>query len=83
MLGSTYEILIEKRTAAGNRINGVLGALLRWQNVSAANVLGVHNAVLVPTLCYMSVERRYGRRIKKERKFCQCCGDAVSSDVVN
>ena len=47
------EIDVEKRIAAGNRIDGALAALMR-RNVSTAARLAVHNAVLVPTLLYGS-----------------------------
>ena len=44
-----YEMDVEKRIAAGNRVKGALAALMRWRKVSTAARLAVHNAVLVPT----------------------------------
>ena len=49
-----YEMDVERRIAAGNRVNGALAALMRRRNVSTAARLAVHNAVLVPTLLYGS-----------------------------
>ena len=49
-----YEMEVERRIAAGNRVNGALAALMRRRNVSTAARLAVHNAVLVPTLLYGS-----------------------------
>ena len=40
----------DRRVAAGNRVNGVLAALMRRRNVNKAEYLTEHNAVLVPTL---------------------------------
>ena len=47
-----YEMDVERRIAAGNRVN--LAALMRRRNVSTAARLAVHNSVLVPTLLYGS-----------------------------
>ena len=49
-----YEMDVEWRIAAGNRVNGALAALMRRRNVSTAARLAVHNAVLIPTLLYGS-----------------------------
>ena len=49
-----YEMDVERRIAAGNRVNGALAALMRRRNVSTAAHLAVHNAVMVPTLLYGS-----------------------------
>ena len=49
-----YKMNVERRIAAGNRVNGALAALMRRQNVTIAARLAVHNAVLVPTLLYGS-----------------------------
>ena len=45
---------MERRIAAGNKVNGALAALVRLRNVSTAARLAVHNTVLVPTLLYGS-----------------------------
>ena len=45
-----YEMDVERRIAAGNRVNGALAILMRLRNVSTAACLTVHNEVLVPTL---------------------------------
>ena len=45
---------MERRIAAGNKVNGALAALMRRQNVSTAARLAVHNVVVVPTLLYGS-----------------------------
>ena len=49
-----YEMDVERRIAAGNKVNGALAALMRRRNVITAARLAVHNAVLVPTLLYGS-----------------------------
>ena len=49
-----YKMNTERRTAAGNRVNGALAKLMRRRKVSTAASLAVHNAVLVPTLLYGS-----------------------------
>ena len=49
-----YKMDMERRVAAGNKVNGALAALMRRRNVSTAACLAVHNAVLVPTLLYGS-----------------------------
>ena len=41
---------VERRIAAGNRVNGTLAALMRQRNVSTGARLAVHNAVLLKTL---------------------------------
>ena len=61
-----YEMHVERRIAAGNKVNGALAALMRRRNVSTAARLAVHNAVLVPTLLY-GIETWYDRRRMKER----------------
>ena len=67
-----YEMDVERRIVAGNRVNGALPALMRRRKVSTAARLAVHNAVLVPTLLYGSettiTEEEYDE-----------CGDAISS----
>ena len=47
-----YEMDVERRIAAGNKVNGALAALMRRRNVRTAAHLAVQNAVLVPTLLY-------------------------------
>ena len=49
-----YEMDVERRIAAGNKVNGALAALMRRRNVSTAAHLAVPNAVLVPRLLYGS-----------------------------
>ena len=49
-----YEMDVESRIAAGNKVNGTLAALMRRQNVSIAARLTVHYTVLVPSLLYGS-----------------------------
>ena len=49
-----YEMNVERRIAAGNRVNDTLAALMRLQIVSAAARLGAHNAVLILVLLYGS-----------------------------
>ena len=58
---------VERRIATGNRVNEALTALMKRRNVSTAARLAVHNAVLVPALCYTAVKRGYYRRRMKER----------------
>ena len=41
-----YDMGVERRIAAGNRVNGALAASIRRPNVSTAARLAVHNAVL-------------------------------------
>ena len=48
------DIDVERRSAAGNRVNRALATLMRRRNVSTTVRLAVHNAVLVPTLLYGS-----------------------------
>ena len=43
---------VERRNAAGNRVNGDLAALMRRGNVITTARLAVHIIVLVPTLLY-------------------------------
>lgn len=45
-----YEVDVETCIAAGNKMNGTIAALLRWQKVSANARLAVYNVVLVPML---------------------------------
>ena len=45
---------VERRIAAGIRVNGALAALIRRRNISTAARLSVHNVVFVPTLSYCS-----------------------------
>ena len=61
-----YEMDVERRFAAGNRVNGALAALMRRQNVSTAARLAVYNAVLVPSMLYGSETRVLQK--KNERK---------------
>ena len=61
-----YELDVERRTAAGNRFNGALAALMKRRNVTTAARLAVHNAVLVPTLLYSS--ESWVLQKKNERK---------------
>ena len=49
-----YEMDVERRIAADNKVSGALAALMRRRNVSTAARLAVHNAVLVPSLLYGS-----------------------------
>ena len=58
---------VERRIAAGNKVNGALAALMRRRNVSTASRLAVHNEVLVPTLLYGSEMWVLRRRRMKER----------------
>ena len=64
--GGTYEVDVERRIAAGNRVNGTLYALMGRRSVSTAAHLAVHNAVLVPTLLYGS--ETWVLQKKNERK---------------
>ena len=48
-----YEMDVERRIVAGNRVKGALDVLMRL-NVSTTARLAVHNAVLVPGLLYGS-----------------------------
>ena len=41
------EMDLERRIAAGNKVNGALDVLMRRPNVSTAARLAVHNVVLV------------------------------------
>ena len=52
-----YEMDVERRIAAGNRVNGPLAALMRRRNLSTAARLAVNNAMLVPTPLYSSETR--------------------------
>ena len=61
-----YEMDVERRIAAGNRVNGALAALMRRRNVSTAARLAVHNAVLVPTL--LNDSKTWVLQKKNERK---------------
>ena len=49
-----YEMEVERRIAADNRVKGALAALMRRRNVSTAARLAVHNAELIRTLLYGS-----------------------------
>ena len=60
-----YKMDVERRIAAGNKVNGALAALMRRRNISTAARLAVHNAVLVPTLLYGSETCVYRRRMKE------------------
>ena len=57
---------VERRIAAGNKVNGALAALMRRRNVSTDARLAVHNAVLVLTLLYGS--ETWVLQKKNERK---------------
>ena len=57
---------VERRIAAGNKVNGALAALMRRRYVNTAARLAVHNAVLVPTLLF-AAKRGYYRSRMKER----------------
>ena len=61
-----YEMDVEWRIAAGNKVKGAVAALMRRRNVSTAARLAVHNAVLVPTLLYGS--ETWVLQKKNERK---------------
>ena len=55
-----YEMDVERRITAGNRVNGTLIALMRRRNVSTAAQMAVHNAVF-------AAKREYFKRRMKER----------------
>ena len=55
-----YEMDVERRTAAGDRINRALAALMRRRNVSEVSLFGrTKYAVLVPTLLYGSDKKAF------------------------
>ena len=45
-----YEMNVERRTVAGNSVNGAIAAMMRRRNVSTAAHWAVYNAVIVPSL---------------------------------
>ena len=49
-----YEMDVERRISADNKINVALAVLMRQRNVSTAARLAIHNAMLVPTVLYGS-----------------------------
>ncbi|CAK1596166.1 unnamed protein product [Parnassius mnemosyne] len=59
-LGSAFsrdgrcDLDVDRRVAAGNKVNGALTALVKRQGVAKSARLAIHNAVLVPTLLYGS-----------------------------
>ena len=61
-----YEMDVERRIAAGNRVNGALAAFMRRRNISTVGRLVIHNAVLVTTLLYGS--KMWILQKKNERK---------------
>ena len=61
-----YEMDVERRIAADNRVNGALAVLMRRRNISTAARLAVYNAMLVPTLLYGS--ETWVLQKKNERK---------------
>ena len=50
----TVEMDVERRVAPGNRVNGILAALMRQRNASTAARLASHNTVMIMTLLYGS-----------------------------
>ena len=63
-----FEMDVEGRIAAGNKVNGALAALTRRRYVSTGARFAVHNAVLYGVKrCYTAAKRGYYRRRMKER----------------
>ena len=83
-----YEMDVERRIAADNRVNGALAVLMRWRNVTTAARLAVYNAVLVPTLLYGSetwvLQKKNERKMNavKMRSLRRICGIAGTSEDV-
>ena len=79
-----YEMDVERRIAAGNRVNGDLAALMRGRNVSTAARLAVRNAVLVLTLLYGSetwvLQNKNEKKMNamKMRSFRRICGVSLT-----
>ena len=84
-----YEMDVERRIAAGNKVNGALAALMRWRNVSPAARLAVHNAVLVPILLYGSetwvLQKKNERKMNavEMRSLRRICGVSLADRIRN
>ena len=80
---------VERRIAAGNKVNGALAALMRRRNVSTAAPLAVHNAVLVPTLIYGSemwvLQKKNKRKMNavEMRSLRRICGVSLADRIRN
>ena len=84
-----YEIDVERRIAAGNRVNRALAALMRRRNISTTALLAVHNAVLVPTLLYGSetwiLQKKNERKMNavEMRSVRRICGVSLADRIHN
>ena len=84
-----YEMDVERRIAAGNKVNGALAALMRRRNVSRAARLAVHNAVLVPTLLYgtetwvLQKKNERKRNAVEMRSLRRICGVSLADRIRN
>ena len=80
---------VERCIAAGNRVNDILVALIRWQKGSAAAHLAVHNVMFVPMLLYSSetwvLQKKNERKMNavEMRSLCRTCSVSLADQIRN